>query len=126
MNNILSEIRKRRTQKGFSQDYLGTSIGLDRVRYSLIETGKRELKLEEVYKIATALECDVFDLIAHDTNKQISYNLDLPLKTVEELAEVPYNRAQLENELLRKEIDSLKSQLADKDKIIKLLESQNK
>ena len=125
MKEILSEIRKRREKKRYSQEYVGEAIGLDRVRYGSIEAGKRELRLEEAMKIAQVLECSVSDFF-QNSRQNYTASLDLPLKTVEEEDQVPIYRLNAENTFLKKQIELLENQLQDKIEIIELLKKTSK
>lgn len=55
-NKILTKIRLKRLEKNFSQDYLASKIGISQSYYARIESGKNELTLTSLLKIATVLE----------------------------------------------------------------------
>lgn len=65
MNDILDNIRNLRTQRGYSQGWMGEKLGLTQTGYSLIEAGKRGLPYKQLYQIAMIFEMDVIDLITY-------------------------------------------------------------
>ena len=56
-------IKKRREDKGFSQEELANIAEFDRTYISLIERGKRNLSLLNICRFAKALEVKPFELI---------------------------------------------------------------
>ncbi len=65
MNDILDNIRNLRTEKGFSQDWMGEKLKLTQTGYSLIEAGKRGLPYKVLCQIAVIFEMDVINLITY-------------------------------------------------------------
>ena len=59
-----SAVRRRRQELGWSQHHLAERSGLHRTYVAEVETGKRNLGLVNVAKIATALELEVAGLFA--------------------------------------------------------------
>ena len=57
-------IRKLRTDRGFTLDELGRELGRAASQVSVIENGKRELKLSEVQKLARILGVTVDQLLS--------------------------------------------------------------
>ncbi|MCU6216513.1 helix-turn-helix domain-containing protein [Enterobacter bugandensis] len=55
-------MKKRRIERGLSQEELALTAGLDRTYISSVERGKRNISLVNIYKISTALNIDVKDL----------------------------------------------------------------
>jgi transcriptional regulator with XRE-family HTH domain len=51
-------IRAQRKAKGFSQDALAHSCGVDRSYMGRIERGEVNITVEKLYRIATTLECE--------------------------------------------------------------------
>ncbi|WP_284139215.1 MULTISPECIES: helix-turn-helix transcriptional regulator [unclassified Virgibacillus] len=64
-----------RLEKGFTQEELSESAGFSRSYYTEIENGKRNVSILNLYKLASALNVPVKELI-NDANAEIS-----PLKT---------------------------------------------
>lgn len=59
MKNFTTLIRKARLDKGFSQDYVSTEIGITLSAYSKIERGLTDPSLSRMKQIAGALEVDL-------------------------------------------------------------------
>mgnify|MGYP000061179591 CR=1 FL=1 len=59
MKNFPTLIRKARLDKGFSQDYVSTEIGITLSAYSKIERGLTDPSLSRMKQIAGALEVDL-------------------------------------------------------------------
>jgi len=72
-NNILENIVTIRKQKGFSQDYIASQIGIKQAGYGLIEQGKRGLEYNVLLQIAMIFNMDIVDLITFP-NKNINSN----------------------------------------------------
>jgi predicted transcriptional regulator/DNA-binding Xre family transcriptional regulator len=58
-------IRQLRTQKGLTLEHLATAIDRAPSQLSVIENGKRELKLSEIQNLSRALGVTVDDLLTH-------------------------------------------------------------
>ena len=63
MNSILENIDTIRRNKGYSQEYIATQIGMKQAGFSLIMSGERELKYNTLLQIAKVLQVSVIDLI---------------------------------------------------------------
>ena len=63
MNSILENIDTIRRNKGYSQEYIATQIGMKQAGFSLIMSGERELKYNTLLQIAKVLQLSVIDLI---------------------------------------------------------------
>ena len=61
---ILKNILKIRTDKGFTQQNVAEHLGIEQGSYSLIEKG-RELSIERLLQIAIFLGVDVKDIITY-------------------------------------------------------------
>ena len=62
-----SNLKKYRTQKGLSQEAFAEISGLHRTYISAIEREKRSIALENIQKIADALEIETY-LLFNDKN----------------------------------------------------------
>ena len=66
-NNIHRETRHRiiqkRREKGITQEELGLEINKSQAWIAQIENGKRNVNVENLNDIATALECNFSDLL---------------------------------------------------------------
>lgn len=59
-------VRKYRTENGYSQEKLGEITGLHRTYISAVERGTRSISLDNIEKIALALAIDVYKLFVFD------------------------------------------------------------
>jgi transcriptional regulator with XRE-family HTH domain len=64
-NGILDNILKIRKDKGYSQDFLASKIGMKQAGYGLIEQGKRSLEYGMLLQIAVIFEMDIIDIISY-------------------------------------------------------------
>mgnify|MGYP003500419966 FL=1 len=55
-------IRSLRLKKGFSQEKLALSIDMDRTYYASVESGKRNISIKNIEKIAKGLGVSIEDL----------------------------------------------------------------
>ena len=62
MREIATRIRRTREFKGLPATEIARQVGVSRPYYSLLETGKRRLSAEHVWKIARALGVSVAEL----------------------------------------------------------------
>jgi transcriptional regulator with XRE-family HTH domain len=66
---IGEKIRKIRTIKGFSQDYVSNILNISQAAYSDIENNKSKVNFERIQEIANIFELDISDLISFDENQ---------------------------------------------------------
>ena len=52
-------IKKLREETGLSQEKFALSIGMDRTYYASVEAGKRDISLQNIYKIAEGFNISV-------------------------------------------------------------------
>lgn len=52
-------IKKLREETGLSQEKFALSIGMDRTYYASVEAGKRNISLQNIYKIAEGFNISV-------------------------------------------------------------------
>lgn len=66
MNNLVIEfgemLRLKRKNAGYSQEDFATLVGIERGNYGKMERGLVNVRLETLYKLAIALDCE-FDAI---------------------------------------------------------------
>lgn len=55
-------IKKLREETGLSQEKFALSIGMDRTYYASVEAGKRNISLQNIYKIAEGFDISVSSL----------------------------------------------------------------
>lgn len=65
-NDLLKKMGNRfkelRLEKGLSQEKFALKIGMDRTYYASIESGKRNVSIINIYKIAQGLNIPLSDL----------------------------------------------------------------
>lgn len=62
-------VKRLRTAAGLSQEELAARAGLHRTYISSVERGQRNISLENIYALASALGSDPRDLLAPDTDE---------------------------------------------------------
>lgn len=82
MNDILRNIDAIRRNKGYSQEYLASQIGIKQAGFSLIMSGERELKYNTLLQIANALQESVIDIIAYPEKYVLSRDNSISAETV--------------------------------------------
>ena len=70
---MISNIRKIREAKGYSQEYMAIKLGISQNGYFKIEAGKVSLKVKELFDIAQILGTNINELI------QIEKPIDSPI-----------------------------------------------
>ncbi len=63
MKAIGENIRKIRTMKGYSQDYVASKLKMSQNNYSRIELDQNKLNLDQLYEIAEVLDVDITDIL---------------------------------------------------------------
>ena len=61
-NDFALRIKKLRQEKGYSQEKFALKIDLDRTYYASVESGKRNISLKNIKKIADGFEITLEDL----------------------------------------------------------------
>ena len=64
-------LRRLRLAAGISQEELGFRANLDRTYVSSVERGHRNISIDNIFRLASALECDPRELLnpAHEAHK---------------------------------------------------------
>lgn len=70
---IGEKLRKLRTLKGLSQEYVANQLNISQVAYSDIESNKTKLSLERLEKLSSVFEVPINDIITFD-EKQVFNN----------------------------------------------------
>ncbi len=63
-------LRKFRNQTGLSQENFADKAGLHRTYISAVERGKRSIALENIQKIADALDIETYTLFLNDATNE--------------------------------------------------------
>lgn len=82
MNDILRNIDTIRRNKGYSQEYLASQIGIKQAGLSLIMSGERELKYTTLLQIANALQESVIDIITYPEKYVLNRDNNISTETV--------------------------------------------
>ncbi|MDE6904838.1 MAG: helix-turn-helix transcriptional regulator [Lachnospiraceae bacterium] len=62
LNNFASRIREIRMSRGLSQEKFALKIDMDRTYYASVESGKRNISLKNIKKIADGFEMSLEEL----------------------------------------------------------------
>lgn len=62
LNNFAARIKKIRISKGLSQEKFALKINMDRTYYASVESGKRNISLKNIQKIADGFEMSLEEL----------------------------------------------------------------
>lgn len=62
-DKILANIRSKRQQLNYSQDYVAGVLQMKQANYNKIENGKVELSVQVLFKIARLLDLNVDELL---------------------------------------------------------------
>ena len=81
---IINNIRKKREEKGYSQDYMATSLGITAKTYAKLENGQGRIIVKIIEDISRVLEVSPYELIKFD---EFSMDNGSAFKTTEELAD---------------------------------------
>ena len=74
---IVSNIRKIREFRNYTQDYLAAKLQISQNAYSKIELGYSSITLNRLVKIAELLEIELADIISTDIDEIIRLKLQL-------------------------------------------------
>jgi transcriptional regulator with XRE-family HTH domain len=72
---IVTNIRKIREFRNYTQDYLAAKLKISQNAYSKIELGYSSITLNRLVEIAEILEIDLVDLVCHDSENAIQLKL---------------------------------------------------
>jgi transcriptional regulator with XRE-family HTH domain len=108
LHKIGIKIRVMRVSKGLNQENIANELNISITSYSKIERGKTNPSIMRLDQIARCLGVSVIDfLIDHDAQMEGSDNVSA--------------NPEIENILLKKEVQHLNSVIENKDEIIRLL-----
>lgn len=82
MKEILRNIEAIRRDKGYSQEYLASQIGMKQAGLSLIMSGERELKYNTLLQIAKALQVSVIDIITYPDKYVLRKDSEISTETI--------------------------------------------
>jgi len=126
---IGEKIRELRVRKGFSQENMADELGMSTTNYSYIESGKVNLTIPKLEKVAKILEMDIFEILSLG-EKNIFY---IPQHTetginngyvINNSTPNDYQMVLKENEFLKEKIKFLETENENLKKINALLEKK--
>lgn len=62
-SEISGNITRLRREKAFTQEQLAHEIKYSQAFINQIETGVKDCNIEQIYKIATALDCSIYQIL---------------------------------------------------------------
>lgn len=65
-------IRGRRDGKKITQEYLARALGITRAAVSNIETGKQQIYIHTLFRIADVLKIDITNLLPRDSDLKLN------------------------------------------------------
>jgi len=72
---VVSNIRKIREFRNYTQDYLAAKLGISQNAYSKIELGYSNITLSRLIEISEILEVDLADLIKPQSDQLVQLKL---------------------------------------------------
>jgi transcriptional regulator with XRE-family HTH domain len=69
IREVVSNIRKIRDYRDYTQDYLALKLGISQNAYSKIELGYSKITLDRLFHIALILEVEVNDVLYFNKDK---------------------------------------------------------
>ena len=77
MSDLVKEfgemLRQKRKESGYSQENFATYVGIERGNYGKMERGLVNIKLETLYKLTNALNCEFSEIMP----PRIKYKINL-------------------------------------------------
>lgn len=70
IHSFAVNVRKYRNERGYSQEHLAELAGLHRTYISAVERERRNISIENIQRIAEALEIDPYMLLMDSETKQ--------------------------------------------------------
>ncbi len=89
---IGSRLREQRTKSGVTQGQLAKEVGVLRTSITNIEAGRQKVPLHLLYKICTALEVEVVEILP--TNAEIAQPSTVPVELDGDVRHVPPKTAE--------------------------------
>lgn len=70
--NFARNLRETRLSKGLSQEALASKSGLHRTYVGAVERGERNISIDNIERLASALDCSITDLLEEENNETTS------------------------------------------------------
>ena len=71
-----SNIRKIRTKNKITQEFLSLETGISRSHIAMVEAGKRDITVGNLFKISRVLNADMGKIFSFDNINQYTFNSD--------------------------------------------------
>lgn len=119
MTTIGDRIRRKREEKGISQEHMADFLSITQSNYSRLEKDDKRLTAPKIQKIAEVLNLNISYLFGEQSSKVINQNNNdnVSAYNVE-------NLYQSNKETTDKLIEQYEARLADKDALISLLQQR--
>lgn len=69
-------IRKIRSEKGFTQESLSLGSGISRSHIAMIESGKRDITVNSLFKISRALGVNLAEIFEFDDVEKFTFDIE--------------------------------------------------
>ena len=103
-------IKRIRNERGFTQKELSKKIGTTQQNLAQYENGKRNPKIETIYKIADALEVDISELLEYKTiirNNQVFSGSPHSVEVFNKIADIADGKSDLLKQTIELNINLL-------------------
>lgn len=108
---IGEKIRKIRTLKGYSQEYMSDKLSISQPAYSDIENNKTKTSIDSISEIANVFDMDVVDLLIFDEKMAFNNTFNENSKGFFNVKKVINESFENERKAYLDQITTLKSQL---------------
>jgi len=124
VGSVTENIKNIRRQKGISQESIAYDLGIDYSTYGKIERGQIGLTVDRLEKIANVLGITVEEIYKGRISNEKETVGNVANAYLYEEDSAISKKITIQVDSLRREVQLLKEQLKDKEKIIKLLENK--
>jgi len=109
---IGEKIRKIRTIKGYSQEYVSNKLNMSQAAYSDIENNKTKLNLSRIQELSEIFSIDINDLLTFDENNVFNNSFTENAKGFFIVDKVYTENFDKEREVYIDQIKSLKEEIS--------------
>jgi len=109
---IGEKIRKIRTLKGYSQEYVSDLLRISQAAYSDIENNKTKINLERIQELAGVFNIDVDDLLNFDDSQIFNNTFNENAKGFFKINKVIKESFEKEREAYLRQINTLNDEIA--------------
>lgn len=108
---IGEKIRKIRSIKGYSQEYMAEVMKISQAAYSDIENNKTKINLDRIQELAKIFRIDVNDLISFDENQVFNNTFNENSKGFFNVQKVMNENFDNERKVYNEQINNLKEEI---------------